>query len=124
MTSNRKFISLIFLACGFLCWLLFREVFETVWALARFPVPVNFMVKPWDMIAIVAGVVVFIVLYRNTQVVTFTNEVISELSKVVWPARKETALSTVVVTVLVGICSIILFGFDMFWGMLVSVFYQ
>jgi preprotein translocase SecE subunit len=56
--------------------------------------------------------------------VTFTNEVISELSKVVWPARKETALSTVVVTVLVGICSIILFGFDMFWGMLVSVFYQ
>ena len=124
MKSNKKAVSLIFLVCAFICWLLFRELFETLWAIAKLPVPMDFILKPWDMIAIVLGATAFIVLIKNAKVVTFTNEVIMELSRVVWPNRKETAISTGVISVLVSICAMILFGFDMLWGALIRIFYQ
>ena len=124
MQRSKKIVSLIYLACGFVSWLLFREVFSAVWVVARLPMPVGWVVPPADLIAAAMGVATFVILLRNARVVAFTNEVLTELGKVVWPARKETALSTVVVSVLVAICAIILFFFDVIWGALVRIFYQ
>lgn len=124
MQRNKKTVSIIYLACGFLAWLLFREIMATVWVVARLPLPADWIMAPSDMIAAAVGLSTFVVLLRNEKVNTFVNEVITELAKVTWPNRKETVLSTGVVSVLVGICSIILFGFDMLWGALVKILYQ
>ena len=124
MQRSRKAVSLIYLACGFISWMLFREIVETIWVVARIPTPEGWIVAPPDVIAAVVGIATFIILYKNARVVTFTNEVITELTKVVWPNRKETALSTVVVSVLISICAAILFTFDVIWGALVKLFYQ
>lgn len=124
MQRDKKVISLIYLACGFMCWLLFKEMLSSIWVLVRLPIPTGWMAEPADLIAAVIGVVVFVVMLRNQKVNDFTNDVVTELSRVVWPNRKETFLSTGIVAVLVSICSMILFGFDMLWGALVRVFYQ
>ncbi|MFA4875247.1 MAG: preprotein translocase subunit SecE [bacterium] len=124
MQRNKKAVSLIYLACGFIAWLLFREITQAGWILLKLPLPVDWIVAPPDIVAAVLGIAVFVGLIRSERVNIFTNEVITELARVVWPNRKETLLSTGVVSVLVGICAIILFTFDMIWGMLVKVFYQ
>jgi len=124
MKRNKKALSLIYLACGFVGWLLFREIFQSVWVLADLPAPHDWVLSPPDFIAIGGGIAIFVILLKNTRVNTFTNEVINELGKVVWPNRKETVISTGVVSVLVGICAIILFLFDTLWGTLVRIFYQ
>ena len=124
MQRNKKTVSIIYLACGFIAWLLFREIMATVWVVARLPLPPDWILSPPDLIAAAVGLATFVVLLQNEKVNAFVNEVITELSKVTWPNRKETVLSTGVVSVLVGICSIILFGFDMLWGALVKILYQ
>ena len=124
MQRSKKAVSLIYLACGFVAWMLFREMFASIWVIARLPMPADWMVSPVDMLAVVMGIVTFVVLLKNQRVNTFTNEVLTETGKVTWPNRKETVLSTGVVSVLVGICAVILFGFDMLWGAIVRVFYQ
>ena len=124
MQRNKKVVSLIYLACGFIAWLLFREAFAALWVVAHIPTPDAWIVHPSDILAMACGIATFVLLYKNNKVVVFTNEVITELSKVVWPNRKETAMSTGVVTVLVALCAMILFGFDVVWGALLKIFYQ
>ena len=124
MQRSKKVTSLIFLACGFLAWLLFREVFATLWVIAHLPSPEGWVIAPQEILSIVVGVVTFVLLIKSEKVVNFTEGTLSELSKVAWPNRKETALSTVVVAILVAICAVILFGFDMVWGAVVRIFYQ
>lgn len=124
MQRNKKTVSIIYLACGFIAWLLFREITSTIWVVARLPLPADWVVSPSDLIAAAVGIATFVVLLRSEKVNTFVNEVITELSKVTWPNRKETVLSTGVVSVLVAICSLILFGFDMLWGAMVRILYQ
>lgn len=124
MQRSQKAVSLIYLACGSVVWLLFREIFATVWVLARLPMPADWVVSPVDLLSAMMGIVTFVVLLKNEKTNSFVNEVITELGKVTWPNKKETVLSTGVVSVLVGICAIILFGFDMMWGTLVKLFYQ
>lgn len=124
MQRNQKFVSLIYLLCGAVVWLLFRELAATVWAIAHLPQPADWVVPPSEIIAIVAGIIAFVVLIRSKVVNTFTNDTITELAKVTWPNRKETVISTGVVSVLVGIAASILFGFDMLWGAMIHLFYQ
>lgn len=124
MQRSKKAVSLIYLACGFVAWMLFREMFASIWVIAKLPMPADWMVSPVDMLAVAMGIVTFVVLLKSQRVNTFTNEVLTETGKVTWPNRKETVLSTGVVSVLVGICAVILFGFDMLWGAIVRVFYQ
>ena len=124
MQRNQKLVSLIYLACGAVAWLLCHELTATVWALGHLPQPVDWVVPPSEIIAIVAGLITFVLMLRSTKVTTFTNDTITELAKVSWPQRKETVLSTGVVSVLVGIASMVLFLFDMLWGAMVRIFYS
>lgn len=124
MQRSQKTVSLIYLACGVVAGLILRELISTVWVAVRIPMPVDWVIAPPEIIAAICGLVVFVVLYKNAKVNEFTNEVITELGKVVWPDRKETVLSTGVVSVLVAICALIFFAFDMLWGAVIKVFYS
>lgn len=119
-----KIISLSFLGCAVIALFLIRELVSSVWGIARLPMPADWVLMPSDIIAVAAGVAVFVILIRNVRAKQFVNDVILELERVTWPERKETLVSTGVVAVLVGICALILFLFDLFWGSLVNIFYQ
>ncbi|HPQ80411.1 MAG TPA: preprotein translocase subunit SecE [bacterium] len=123
MQRSQKTVSLIYLFCGFLTWMIARELVATIWVAAGIPMPIDWMISPPDIVAAGAGILTFVLLVRSTRVNEFTNEVITELSRVVWPARKETMMSTGVVSVLVAICALIFFLFDMLWGAVVRIFY-
>jgi preprotein translocase SecE subunit len=124
MNRSKKTISIIYLVCGVITWLIMREFIATLWVIFRLSMPVDWTIPPTEIIAGIMGLAVFIALLKNEKVNTFTNEVITELSEVVWPNRKETVYSTGIVSILVGICSVILFGFDMVWGMVVRLIYR
>ena len=121
---SKKSVSLIYLACGALTWLIMREMVATIWIIAKISMPVGWLIPPTEIIAGVIGLGVFVWLLRSEKINTFTNEVITELTEVVWPNRKETVLSTGIVSILVGICAMLLFGFDMVWGVMVRIFYR
>jgi len=124
MMRSKKSVSLIYLACGALTWLIMREMVATIWIIAKISMPVGWLIPPTEIIAGVIGLGVFVWLLRSEKINTFTNEVITELTEVVWPNRKETVLSTGIVSILVGICAMLLFGFDMVWGVMVRIFYR
>jgi len=124
MKRSKKTVSLIYLAMGVVTWLIMREMVQTIWIITKISMPVDWVIPPTELIAGAIGLAVFLALLKNEKVNTFTNEVITELGEVVWPNRKETVLSTGVVSILVGICAAILFGFDMIWGVMVRFFYR
>ena len=64
----------------------------------------------------VAGLVFFLLLNLNNKAVEFTDEVFAELKKVTWPTGKDTAASTLVVSVMVLIAALAFLLMDMVWG--------
>jgi preprotein translocase subunit SecE len=62
---------------------------------------------------VVAGFIVFFVLQFNPKILTWGDEIVSELRKVVWPSRKDTTGMTMVVCIMVVVSGVIVSGFDM-----------
>ena len=58
--------------------------------------------------------VLFIYLQFNKGILTWADEVIAEIKKVVWPSGKDTRGMTIVVVVMVLISSVIITSFDWF----------
>lgn len=124
MQTNQKIINGAFVGLAVVVWFLVRQIADTVWGLVKLPYPADWPVTPADLIGTVSAIAVFIILKRHQRVNEFSTEVLAELSKVTWPVKKETLLSTVVVCVMVAICSLMLFGFDTIWGTVVKLLYQ
>jgi len=70
---------------------------------------------------LVAGVLVFAVLQFNPKILEWAESVILEVSKVVWPSRKDTVGMTIVTLVLVLVSSVILFVLDNIARLLIGV---
>jgi preprotein translocase subunit SecE len=68
------------------------------------------------------GVVTFFVAMRTQSVVSYTDEVIGELRKVVWPTRDETVRNATIVLGTVLVLSLILGAYDYVWGAITKVF--
>ena len=76
------------------------------------------------VLSIVAGAVLFGILYRNQQANQFMNEVVVELSRVTWPTQKETSSATVIVIIMVLISGLILGFLDYAWTGLLQWFFS
>lgn len=63
------------------------------------------------------GVLLMVILSTNKTTTSFIDEVFSELQKTTWPNARETSLSTVVVSILIGIAALVLFFMDSVWGL-------
>ena len=76
----------------------------------------------WIMriLSLASGGIVFFVLYLNDKVNEFMNEVMVELSRVAWPAQKETSSATLVVIIMVIITGLLLGFLDYLWTLLVN----
>lgn len=124
MQNIQKWVSLSLLAVGITAWLLLRQIGELVLGFLSWRLQGEWIVPPQDWIGIVGGVALFVVLRRSGKVTEYITEVINELSKVVWPQRKETVVSTGVVVVMVTIASFILLAFDTLWGTVIGFLYR
>lgn len=67
------------------------------------------------------GLVAFSVLQFNPKVLTWGEEVVVEIRKVVWPSRKDTTAMTIVVVIMVLISSVIVTGFDLASGSILKL---
>lgn len=67
------------------------------------------------------GLIVFLILQLNPKVLTWGDEVVSEVRKVVWPSRKDTTAMTIVVCVMVLISSLVITSFDFVSGYVVNL---
>lgn len=87
----------------------------------------NFFQEPDETmttgLAVVVGILTGFFLYRHPKVKPLADEVAGELSKVTWPARKETWSSTIVVIVTSIIAATYLGVFDALWGAFTDIIY-
>jgi preprotein translocase subunit SecE len=70
------------------------------------------------------GFGVALVLYRNEKSHRLVVDVVSELSKVSWPSRKETYASTLVVIITSIIAATIIGSFDFVWSAITDLLYK
>ncbi len=66
------------------------------------------------------GISLFIYLQFNKGVLKWSDEVIAEVKKIVWPPFKDTRGMTIIVVVMVLISSVIVSVFDMFSGFVLN----
>jgi len=108
----KKISTMSFLASGVITWMVVSILFR---ALAG---AFGSVQKLYGMdvfshgLPLAAGVVVFALLQFNSKVIEWFETVVLEVSKVVWPSRKDTTGMTIVTVVMVLIASLVLFVFD------------
>lgn len=114
--NPKKWVIISFTAAAIVTFLVFRQLLGTVWDYFRLPAYQDWVVTLPDLLAVLVGIGTYLLLKKNKKADQFMTEVVVELSKVTYPVKKETAVSTVVVIIMVGIASVILFLFDTVWG--------
>lgn len=114
MPNLRKWVNLSFLLASILVAFLFREAFVSLYDwLGIFKS--DWVLSPADLSGIAVGFALFIGFVRSAKATGFLTDVIVEMGKVTWPHRKETLISTGVVSVLLGIAAICVMLFDSLW---------
>ena len=113
-----RYVHAIFFAGAIALAWLFIQIVDTTWT--RLNLSIGWVPAPRDwlifVIGGVAGFGVAIYMWRHPKVNRLAIEVVTELSKVTWPTRKELSASTVVVIVVSVVASIILGVFDLIWS--------
>jgi preprotein translocase SecE subunit len=119
---NQKYIIMSFLSAGVLVGYSVRGL--AIPLLARMEVNDPMLLdvlNATSLFGIVLGVMTFLVLNRHPLVVRFTDEVVSELSRVTWPDREETLRSTTVVIGTTVFVALMLALYDYAWGAITKV---
>lgn len=73
-------------------------------------------------VPVAVALILFFSLQFNKNFLTWADEVIAEIKKVVWPSIKDTRGMTIVVVVMVLISSVIISVFDVFSGFVLNQF--
>jgi preprotein translocase subunit SecE len=120
-----KYVHAIFFTGAIVVGWLFVKIINTVWTslnltFASVPPPSNWLAF---LTGGVGSCALAFYLWRHPRVNHLTVEIVTELSKVTWPTRKELSASTVVVIVLSIIASVILGLFDFFWAWATDLIY-
>jgi preprotein translocase SecE subunit len=111
-SQYQKWVNLSYLALAALVgYIVFSLSFKAVgaWDLEARVRNVELIVRVGS---VVAGGLLFFILWKNQKSNTFMNEVMSELARVTFPTPKETMNATVVVIIMVIISGLILGLFD------------
>jgi preprotein translocase subunit SecE len=122
MEDNKKIITVSFVAVGllvgFTVHLLLQFLAQNFSLIAR--VESNELLS--NGIPVVLGALTFLALQLNRHTVDFTDGVVTELKKVVWPSRKDTGLMTVVVVITLIIAGVVVGMYDAVAAYLISWF--
>ena len=120
----KKWVILGLGVASFLLFLVLKEVNFVVWDYFRLPQYDQYVLALPVWVSIGLAALCFFVLVKNQKIYAFLSEVAIELSKVVWPAGKETGLSSVIVSVMVAIAAVIIGIYDGFWGFVMKKIFE
>ena len=113
--QNQKWVNLCYLAAA----ILLGYIVSLLGAKIVGAYDLETRVRNVELILRIASVVVsailFIALYRSEKTNEFMNEVVVELSRVTWPAQKETASATFIVIIMVVVSGMVLGLMDYIW---------
>ena len=118
--DNRKLIVASYILSSIVAWFLTRAslswLYISFYQIRRLPG----IAAAREGLPIAISGVLFFVLIRHPKVNLVLDEVVAELKKVTWPSRDDVVRSTTVVLTCIVIASVILAGFDLAWGKLIS----
>lgn len=114
--TNSKYVTLVFIALSALVGFTLASLLTALsGAFAIIAKLANYdLFKHGLPVAVAFGL--FFALQFNKGILTWADEVIAEIKKVVWPPMKDTRAMTVVVIIMVFISSLIISVFDLFSG--------
>jgi len=125
--KGNKYVLLAFALAGLITWVLVAKLigffFDVIAPDANLAL-LGEQFRISNLLGIVAGAALWFYLRTNTQIVEFSREVASELSKVSWPSMKEVKTSTTVVVITSIVIAVILGVFDALWGWITSIIYN
>ena len=122
--DNNKIITISFLIAAFLAAVVVNVLVETLAASSGFVARLYAQELFRHVLPVVFGIATFGILQFNKKTLTWANEVVLEIRKVVWPSRRDTSAMTSVVCVMLAISCVILFVFDYFSREAVSIIIQ
>ena len=112
--DNKKILTMSFLAAAVVVFFvvgMLVDTFSATWGWFARNLGTE-VVK--NVLQVGLAVVTFFSLQLNKKVLVFSDEVVMELKKIVWPSRKDTVAMTIVVIVMVLTCGVIFAVFDGF----------
>jgi preprotein translocase subunit SecE len=113
-----RYVQFMYLAgIGIAAWLL-NKIIDTTWAAIGEPMTPIVLAS-----SILLAVAAALFMWRHARIRQLAYEVVTELSKVTWPTRKELYAAVVAVVIVSVIVSIILFLFDAFWSWATTYLY-
>ncbi len=116
--ENRKFTVVSFFVLASLVGLVTNLLLAQIFFSLKLPALLGYPPRVWAVAAaVLTGLILFVALMTNGRATGYSDEVFAELRKTTWPAGRETALSTVVVSVLVGAAALMFFLMDTVWGL-------
>ncbi len=120
-TTVSKISTMSFLSAGALTWVTVGILFRTL--AGAFGTIQRFYGNDYLLhgIPLACGVLVFAYLQFSPKINVWAEEVILEVSKVVWPTKKDTIGMTIVVLIMVAIACTILYIFDTIARLIMSL---
>jgi preprotein translocase subunit SecE len=119
--TNNKIITVSFMITGILVGIVVAVLWEALIAIATGGFG-RFIAQ--DVVRhglpVLVGFGVFLALEFNKPVFAWADEVVTEIKRVVWPSRKDTAAMTILVCVMVLISGVALGLLDVFSGSLID----
>ena len=114
-----RWVQIAFMAFALLLLWLLDKIITLIWD--RFAEPMPSLVT---LLAAAIAIGTALLLYRQEKVSRVAHEVVGELTKVSWPSRKETQVSTLVVIITSVIAAIIVGTFDAAWSAITDLIYK
>ena len=117
MGKSRKIITICLIIAAFFLYLVASQFTEVLFDWFDFPIMSGFGLTVPDFVGAGAAVAALVFTLRYERAMVFFEEAIAELAKVVYPTRKESSQSGVVVVILVAVATLCLAIFDWGWSL-------
>jgi preprotein translocase SecE subunit len=119
--QRQKWVNLVFTAVAIIVAAILFVAFSKVAAIYN----LESNVKSIDLVirlgSIALGAILGVGLYFNDSTNAFMNEVVLEMSRVTWPAQKETTNATIWVMLFVLVSGAVLGAFDSLWAWIIKM---
>ena len=119
--NNNKIVTVCFMLTGILIGIVVAVLMETLGAVGTGAFG-RIVAEPAVRhgLPVVVGLIAFIVLQANKKVVSWADDVVSEIRRIVWPSRRDTMAMTVVVCIMLLISGVALGLLDVLSGSFVD----
>lgn len=119
--ENSKILTVSFLLGGVIVAIVVNALFTAFAASWTFVAKAYAMETVRHGLPVGLGMITFFILQFHPKALSYSDEVVTEIKKVVWPSRKDTTAMTIVVSIMLLISGFILGFFDLISNELVKL---